>query len=70
MEQTDNSVETIVLSSDPVAPHLTPAEARCVARIRARRRRLRIPPAAPQPRVRRWWPAAAAALLLAALLLL
>ncbi len=63
-------VETIVLSSEREAPPLTPDEADCVARIRARPRREPPRPEPPRPGPRIWWLAAAAVALLGALSLL
>ncbi len=54
MDPPDETVETIVLSSEPVPPRLTAAEAECVARIRARRRRLRPRGGPRESRFRRW----------------
>lgn len=66
----EEPVETIVLSSERKVPPLTPDEADCVARIRARPRRAPVRPESPRLGPRLWWLALAAVLLLGALSLL
>ncbi len=62
-------VETIVLSSERKVPPLTPDEADCLARIRARPRREPVHPESPRFRPGLWWLGLAVLLLVALSLL-